>query len=1105
MPQETIDPLLFLRNYTSTGTEILPESGLDLLDENITDLDGDGEKNVTFVDGGKSAYSGTDDDDQIQNIINKNLDYLEHDSIDNIHPGDSKEPYIQSQSFLPESNVGFSEDSLNYAASQPVPFACNLSSDLLSDLGASHDQNQPTVVAPCSTLQHLELPKKDPFLGQTPSLTPLNSKDPFLMNAAVQPDKPSVSEPKNMPPLLKSVYDIQTSPIFQLQDGNYFNFTSMLDEPTQLDYLDLATLDFLTNPNFIYGPKEKDDFSGNDSSAWLDSNTSSLTLDSLDKFDKNTILPTKTRDDSAVDRKMNRIRLDKVKTHFPKKSKMYFNKPNMKSKSNENSPRNRRHSAKETDKTITKANPIRCHAVGQSKEAPEKMTERLKSSTRKRKLSLPSALETEPFEGQTKVKNERKLCGKSRLCHSDEIFNVKETLAGFSEEEKDSFKAVLGKNACVLVKKQKLMPYFKPPIIEQVNEIMSNNLKTYETRIHQNSGTAERETFIKSHINFDNSSVFHIRCPTCVYKCNTINELKQHCCSELSSSLKNQFMFTCFQCEFTCESVTVLAEHMKAHHPVKRDNFDTIPENPHENLENIKDYATNLGKSNLTDFVNQGETAQLPKQTELIVNGNPVTTTVDDTVAVPGNKPDSLEDDMSGTGQSSKDTCISSPDVQEAAPLLETTLNSVLEVCHGKNLKHGADKDIDEFQFHQEDTKKLVQVVTEDVTGRSLPGCLEETCCHEDDDSMFGGQDFEQNLINDSHIKQITRNSGLEYFSEHENSDNLNEEGCEKYISGNTIKSVPVEEHVADTLTDMVNLGVNLIEPIPRNPEDSQDKDKRAQSIMTNVDSVKNKIEENSDRDKFSLHIDMSGKCDESTIDDNQSLSDTTEQPTFGSSKTSVSRLNLAETNIFKEDSTESNKLSLKNTVDKYVFFQHETLTNEPDLCCQQEAESNKLNKDGSNLDIQPTLPVLLEDTLGPGATDSLMAETEALGIEEQSSIACTSQDKPMPTVKDISKSLMNKNEKISETELKGHGKDAVDQETCIAKDNSANFCETEHSYCRKRSTEPREDSLSKEGGEKTKTKKDCKWCFTLGISFPTGLCLFVEFLPLILYQTTNF
>ncbi|KAL3866796.1 hypothetical protein ACJMK2_044064 [Sinanodonta woodiana] len=90
-------------------------------------------------------------------------------------------------------------------------------------------------------LEYLDLAKKDPYVGGQNYSSQVNIRDPFLINATMK--VPSQRLP------IRVNDDFQASPSFQ--DTNYFNFPASTEDPTQLDYLDLARLDlFINNPPF---------------------------------------------------------------------------------------------------------------------------------------------------------------------------------------------------------------------------------------------------------------------------------------------------------------------------------------------------------------------------------------------------------------------------------------------------------------------------------------------------------------------------------------------------------------------------------------------------------------------------------------------------------------------------------------------------------------------------------------------------------------------------------------------------------------------------------------------------------------------------------------
>lgn len=546
---DAFDPSIFFRTATPIppNSTDLPDPNF-LLDENIKTLDTEPVKDPSdsFLDNSKPMESI--DQQQIQTIINKNIEYLRNDDLGGVTTNGNKPAQFQSSQseprllspidkhlnfmgelsksrgqspfekcagYLNDHQFGFQSSGFSYSSNLSVPYSCNLSTDLLSSFTGTSDENQQallTNIEECRTLQYLDLAKKDPFFGQNPGLSQINTKDPFLTNAAVKSDRSGQALCNQRLHLTKSCEDIQSqaSPSFQLQEANYFNFPSTLDEPTQLDYLDLATIDFLTNPNFTYSTNIFKDKICKDDDIYSENN-----LVYLEQSNEHSSEVVPNLDNQANSRQTLeepvRFGKRKVKSMRLKKSKSDLGNPN-----------------KPYMVAVSQAYESGCLSTTQTSLVKDSVTKR---PSRKRKMS-----ETRFDRYRIMPKETFGYAGK-RLCKSNKIFNVSDQLVGFTEEQKGSMKAIFGRGDCIFVKKQ--IGINKKPVVV-VEDIPASIVKNLYGCDDESAFSSSFGSFLKTHrgsvvdVKGDCgnekklTSVLKLKCGECNYSCQNVTELKEH-------------------------------------------------------------------------------------------------------------------------------------------------------------------------------------------------------------------------------------------------------------------------------------------------------------------------------------------------------------------------------------------------------------------------------------------------------------------------------------------------------------------------------------------------------------------------------------------------
>ena len=510
----------------------------------------------------KPRYLNDGNEEKVKNAIARNLKYLQDTNLTRIPSPIEKQlglfcdsrltfPRLQSPlekqfqtrvqspvdkaiNFLGEP--GACPQPLPGSANPSLPFSCNLGGmDLLGSY-TTQDDNQAGLpsIEEFPTLQYLDLAKKDPFWGQNIGLSQINTKDPFLINASEPPDKVTCQK---ISAVEKSTEDISihSSPTLQLQDGNYFNFASTLDEPTQLDYLDLATLDFLTNPNLgTYtglGPWRPDRYPSDKEDNIYPGDLMST---------ESNLLAGETMSSYTLSHSMSSEDLFTHSQHA---------RPGEISKS------------KNLFKPIT-----------QSGTRTKAITKRTKTQNVKKKVSKgiekirkQSEIEQsgEPFFKVQKVEDKDKVKNMPKANTIQTGLNVKEHLEGFTETEKESFKAVLGPNRSIVVKKIKLEhpPHAEPEVIEENSDF---KVEKIADRVVYNckrcSYTSSKRDNMEKHQQ-DHVVNMTLQCPECSYSCAQISALKSHF-EGRHSKLKH---LVCEVCGEVLKDRQKLQNHMTIH------------------------------------------------------------------------------------------------------------------------------------------------------------------------------------------------------------------------------------------------------------------------------------------------------------------------------------------------------------------------------------------------------------------------------------------------------------------------------------------------------------------------------------------------------------
>ena len=516
----------------------------------------------------KSSYLTDSNEEKVKSAIARNLKYLQDSNLTRIpspiekqlglfcdsrlsfprlHSPIEKQFQMRMQSpvdkainFLGEATPqGLQSSSQTYSSNPSIPYSCNLATDLLGSY-TTQDDNPAcfSSIEEFPTLQYLDLAKKDPFWGQNIGLSQINSKDPFLINVS----EPSVKlSSQKISSVEKSTEDINihSSPTLQLQDGNYFNFASTLDEPTQLDYLDLATLDFLTNPNLgTYGtgpwrsdryPSDKEDniYPGD----LMSTETNPFSSEAIASYP---LSHSHSSEDLYTHSQHNR-------SGDISKSKSLF-----KPISNKHGSRN---------KAISK----RSKTQGLRK----KVTKGLEKSNLETEIDSSGEPSSKVQKVDDKDKPDRSCKNTPKPNKIQTELNVKEHLEGFTEEEKTTFKAVLGPNRSIVVKKIKL----EHPAHSEPNVIGENpNFKIVKV--------ADRKMFHCKRCNYTSSSGDNIekhveehalnmtlKCPECAYICCDMRALKAHFATQHSK----QKQVACEICGDVFKDRSKLQNHMTKH------------------------------------------------------------------------------------------------------------------------------------------------------------------------------------------------------------------------------------------------------------------------------------------------------------------------------------------------------------------------------------------------------------------------------------------------------------------------------------------------------------------------------------------------------------
>ena len=577
---DAFDPTMFLRTPyqsqtvpTNSDPSYLLEQNIETLQanmdtleaniENLNNIDNDVEGN-TYLE----PNDGLQSEEQIQSIINKNIEYLKNDNlqektssfptntvasrfmspVDRLlnseacrsrvqspfekHPGFIDDtllgfgsyaypsnPAEKHPGFMDDTHLGYHTGSYSYAFNQYIP---------PDPVGL-----EPAQMFSSKDNRFVDYGKKDPFLGDVNyEVGQLNVKDPFLIQADISQSVSKQCEtiPSYVKPSAsRSCKDFPLNMTSNLppQGTNIVNFSSILDEPTQLDYLDLATLDFITNPNLI--PQsfsstssmfktsfEKDDDMYSEDNLVYHEQASVYTetiarlegnLGNRNSFEE----PAKYSND-----KLKPVRLKKCKSDLGKSSQdSRYSSSNMMSKGLAEIPS----FGLKRELCIRKKSPSRAEKGG-----------------RKRKMSESN------IDGYRAMNNKQKL-NRKRLCKSGKIFNVRETLTFLTEEQKDKMKAVIGKD-CIFVKKQ--IDNNKEPIVV-VEDIPISFKSLFNT-----SHSPDKHTLVKSKTITDNS---------------TLNETTSICSqhSQECKKLTSVLVLKCKECDFTCSSGQELKDHCQAH------------------------------------------------------------------------------------------------------------------------------------------------------------------------------------------------------------------------------------------------------------------------------------------------------------------------------------------------------------------------------------------------------------------------------------------------------------------------------------------------------------------------------------------------------------
>lgn len=581
---DIFDPSIFLKTGTTQSNQTDTEDSNFLLESNINTLEeGAAEKSTdnsylgtnkvyldtseTFVDANETV--DTSEVDQIQSIINKNIEYLKNDDIPGLRDRNSKvessfsqnptlprllspidkhlqlfaegsksklhSPLERSAGYLQDGQLSYSSGSFMYSSNPSIPYSCSLSTDLLNTIPASQYESQPafsTNIEECRALRYLDLAKKDPFFGQNLGLSQINTKDPFLINTTVKTAE-RVNTGLQKSQITRSCEDLQASPTLQLHDGNYFNFPSMLDEPTQLDYLDLATLDFLTNPNLISvstglykeKPDEKEDAIYSEDNLICQEPSSICTETAA----RNVSLSEHTN--SAFSKiKNKKLRLKKSKCDIEKR----IGKRKSESKNDlKILPDIGGDSVKQCNSIVHESVQLSQQNVGRSF-----LENKDYRKCRKRKLITPRVNST---SGMKSLKMNKKASDSRKIAKSENIFNVREQLTHFTEEQKDSAKAVIGQTGCIYVKKKRSLSCDEPVVYVNDSQInlfgntgafsripISEEHSQDRNKFHPTMSHSKALELLEQSKTKRLTSVLQLKCQECSYRCRSVFELKNH-------------------------------------------------------------------------------------------------------------------------------------------------------------------------------------------------------------------------------------------------------------------------------------------------------------------------------------------------------------------------------------------------------------------------------------------------------------------------------------------------------------------------------------------------------------------------------------------------
>ncbi|KAL4227643.1 hypothetical protein ACF0H5_013083 [Mactra antiquata] len=563
---DIFDPSIFLKSTAPTNNVDTDDSNF-LLEPELSTLEDEGEKTPcpSYLESDKQV--ATCEDEQIQTIINKNIEYLKNSDLRSLSGGGSKVNTFQSSQCIPrllspvdrhlhlfgdgsksrvnspvERSSSFVQDSQTgynfmYSSNPSIPLSCNFSTDLFSSTPPPTQEDSPaflTNIEECPTLRYLDLAKKDPFFGQNLGLAQINTKDPFLINASVKTDRPTSSLQKSH--ITRSLEDIQASPTLQLQDGNYFNFPSTLDEPTQLDYLDLATLDFITNPNLVPSApvlyKEKSIEKDDDIYRVPELYSEELMSYKTEPVSKAWSIcdGLNARNDNAVI-KNKKLRLKKSKSDVERRPYVCTLNPD------------KEHTIhfsdlKEDVQTENSELVDDVIAMCNNKERP-------KSETKDYKISRKRKLDSSKANGHSEIKPTKthKRSGDTRrMSRSDIVFTPQEPVANIAVESNNSYNNVYGETGCIYVKKKRSLSCDEPVVYVNETNVFEddgpfddNTPSKRPNRIRTKSNSyvtglsAVSFTEVSPNKAQRLTSIIKLKCPHCTFSCQNVADLKSHC------------------------------------------------------------------------------------------------------------------------------------------------------------------------------------------------------------------------------------------------------------------------------------------------------------------------------------------------------------------------------------------------------------------------------------------------------------------------------------------------------------------------------------------------------------------------------------------------